>query len=215
MGVIDFRAAAGTGGGVSSGRFQRKTTLDDRGDRAIVQQAIQRAKEGDSEALRFLYVRYADNVYGYVTSIVRDEHEAEDITQQVFAKLMVVLPKYEQRDVPFSAWILRVARNLTYDHMRARRSIPCEEVRGADSHFEHTAHERGEALRAALELLPEEQRQVLVLRHIVGLSPGEIAVSMGKSEGSIHGLHHRGRQALKFALADLDCAPATSPATGR
>ena len=91
MEVIDFRAAAGNGGGVSSGRFQRKTTLDDRGDRAIVQRAIQRAKEGDSEALRFLYVRYADNVYGYVTSIVRDEHEAEDITQQVFAGLMLML----------------------------------------------------------------------------------------------------------------------------
>jgi hypothetical protein len=69
MGVIDFRAAAGTGSGVATGRFQRKTTLDDRPDRGLVQQAINRAKDGDQEALRFLYVRYADNVYGYVTSM--------------------------------------------------------------------------------------------------------------------------------------------------
>src|SRR3712207_6802821 len=96
MGVIDFRAAAGTGSGVSAGRFRRKPTLDDRGDPALVDAAIKRAKEGDAEALRFLYIRYADNVYGYVTSIVRDEHEAEDITQHVFTKLLTVLPRYEQ-----------------------------------------------------------------------------------------------------------------------
>src|SRR5215203_4102208 len=120
MGVIDFRAADGAGGGVTSGRFRRRSTLDDRSDRALVDMAVNRAKEGDAEALRFLYVRYADNVYGYVTSIVRDEHEAEDLTQQVFTKLITVLPRYEQREVPFSAWILRVARNVAVDHLRAR-----------------------------------------------------------------------------------------------
>jgi RNA polymerase sigma-70 factor (ECF subfamily) len=188
--------------------------LADDGD-PRVRRAVEFAKEGDNDALRYIYIRYADSIYGYVRSIVRDEHEAEDITQQVFAKLMIVLPKYQQRDVPFSAWILRVARNMAFDHMRARRSIPCEEVRGVDTQFDQTAHDRSEALKAALELLPKEQRDVLVLRHIVGLSPGEIARSMGKSEGSIHGLHHRGRRALKAALADLECAPATSAAFNR
>ena len=91
--------------------------------------AVVRAKQGDQEALRFLYVRYADNVYGYVASLLRDDHEAEDVTQHVFAKLMTNLHKYEPREVPFSAWILRVARNVAVDHMRQRRAIPCEEVR--------------------------------------------------------------------------------------
>ena len=58
--------------------------------------AVARAKEGDREAVRYLYLRYSDNVYGYVRSIVRDDYEAEDITQHVFAKLMAVLPKDEQ-----------------------------------------------------------------------------------------------------------------------
>ncbi|HVG94646.1 MAG TPA: sigma-70 family RNA polymerase sigma factor, partial [Planctomycetota bacterium] len=182
MGVIDFRAAAGTGGGVSSGRFQRKTTLDDRGDRAIVQQAIRRAKEGDQEALRFLYVRYADNVYGYVTSIVRDEHEAEDITQQVFTKLITVLPRYEQREVPFSAWILRVARNVAVDHLRSRRPLPTEDPRPTTARSDQTASEYGRSLREALGELPDDQRTVVVMRHVVGLSPTEIAAQMGKTE---------------------------------
>ena len=62
-------------------------------------------------------------------SLLRDDHEAEDVTQHVFAKLMTNLHKYEPREVPFSAWILRVARNVAVDHMRQRRAIPCEEVR--------------------------------------------------------------------------------------
>ena len=100
-----------------------------RGRNRAVDQAVVRAKQGDREALRYLYVHYADHVYGYVASIVRDDHEAEDVTQHVFAKLMTALPKYEPREVPFSAWILRVARNVAVDHMRQRRAIPCDEVR--------------------------------------------------------------------------------------
>ncbi|MGE5636983.1 MAG: RNA polymerase sigma factor, partial [Nocardioidaceae bacterium] len=134
-------------------------------------------------ALQFLYVRYADDVSRYVQSIVRELHAAEDITQDVFAKLMEAIARYEQRDVPFKAWILRVARNAALDYLRSRRQIPFEEVRGSDEGHEQIGFERGQALRDALELLPYEQREVLVLRHIVGLSPGEIADRLGKSEG--------------------------------
>src|SRR4051812_13807322 len=58
-------------------------------DERLAARAIREAEAGDSEAIRYLYLRYADNVYGYVRSIVRDPHEAEDLTQHVFAKLMV------------------------------------------------------------------------------------------------------------------------------
>ena len=198
--------------GVVSGRFCRRTTLDEGPDRdGTVARAVTLAKAGDQEALRYLYIRYADNVYGYVNSIVRDEHEAEDVTQHVFAKLMAVLPKYEQREVPFLAWVLRVARNVALDHVRQRRPIPCEEVRAADDACDE-AHDRVMTIKAALSELPEEQREVLVLRHVVGLSPGEIAVRLGKSEPSVHGLHHRGRGALRTALTGLDAAPATRAA---
>ena len=120
---------------------------------------------------------------------------------------MTAINKYEERAVPFDAWILRVARNAALDHLRAKRAIPTEEVRLTDTGRAQTGHDRGRALRQALEDLPEDQREVLVLRHIVGLSPVEIADTLDKSESSVHGLHHRGRRSLRANLTELDAAP--------
>lgn len=176
-------------------------------DTRLVQAAVERAKAGDGEGVHFLYVRFAPDVHRFVNSLVHDHHEAEDITQNVFAKLMTRIQMYEQREVPFAAWIIRVARNAALDHLRARRSIPTEDVRLADSGQAQIGSERGRDLRDALEQLPDDQREVLVLRHIVGLSPVEIAEALGKSESSVHGLHHRGRRALQGTLSALGAAP--------
>jgi len=179
----------------------------DQGPINLTREAIARAKEGDPEGLHYLYVRYADDVLRFINGLVRDHHEAEDITQNVFAKLMTAIVKYEERAVPFDAWILRVARNAALDHLRAKRAIPSEEVRLTDTGAAQTAVDRGRALRQALEDLPEEQREVLVLRHIVGLSPVEIADTLDKSESSVHGLHHRGRRTLRANLTELGAGP--------
>jgi RNA polymerase sigma-70 factor (ECF subfamily) len=172
-----------------------------------VTNAVARAQAGDADAIRVLYLRYKDNVYGYVLSIVRDAHEAEDVTQHVFLKLMSVIHKYRAREVPFTSWLLRVARNVAVDHLRQRRPMPCEEVYAPTSASDESIHDRRRDLEQALEALPEEQRNVVVLRHLAGLSPGEIAERMGRTEPSIHGLHHRGRHALKQELTAIGCAP--------
>jgi len=191
----------------------RSAEEKDRTDSRLVQEAVTRAKAGDPEGLHFLYVRYADDVLRYVASFVHDHHEAEDITQNVFAKLVTAIKKYEQREVPFAAWILRVARNAALDQMRAKRAVPVEEVRLADSGFAQTSLDRGRALRQALELLPDDQREVLVLRHVVGLSPVEIADTLDKTESSVHGLHHRGRRTLRESLVEFGASPVVmSPA---
>jgi RNA polymerase sigma-70 factor, ECF subfamily len=179
-------------------------------DREQDRRAVAAAKRGEWDAIRYLYVRYADDVFAYVQSIVRDHHEAEDITQNVFAKLITAIQRYEERAVPFAAWIMRVARNATLDHLRARRQIPVEEVRVNDPGDERLEFERRQCLKEALAGLPEEQRTVLVLRHVLGLSPPEIAERLGKTESSVHGLHHRGRAGLKAALIELEAAPARS-----
>ena len=176
----------------------------------LVIEAVARAKGGDMEALHFLYVRYADDVLRYVRSLIHDHHEAEDVTQNVFAKLMTAIKRYEQREVPVAAWIMRVARNAALDHLRTRRATPCEEVRVHDHGNRQAGVERGQDLREALEQLPEEQREVLVLRHILGLSPVEIADALGKTESSVHGLHHRGRRSLQSNLLKLGTAPVVS-----
>jgi RNA polymerase sigma-70 factor (ECF subfamily) len=181
------------------------------GNTRLVQEAVKQAQAGDSEGLHFLYVRYAPDVQRFVNSIVKDHHEAEDITQNVFAKLMKSIKRYEQREVPFVAWIMRVARNATLDHMRTRRAIPTEEVRIADTGQAQLGIDRGRDLRHALEQLPEDQREVLVLRHIAGLTPVEIAATLKKSESSVHGLHHRGRRSLQAKLVEIGAAPVVAP----
>jgi RNA polymerase sigma-70 factor (ECF subfamily) len=196
--------------GVTWNRF-RAGRHNDAADRdPLVAKAVVQASRGSTDALRFLYARYAETIYSYALSLVRDEHEAEDITQQVFLKLMSNLHKYEPRDVPFAAWIVRVARNVAIDHLRDRRQIPCEEVFAPSQAADDVVHERRQDLTSALEQLPEEQRNVVVLRHLMGLSPGEIGERMGKTEASVHGLHHRGRQALRKELVRLEAAPASA-----
>jgi len=188
---------------------------EDAAHSGLVSLAIRRAQAGDLQALGFLYARYADNVYGYVRSIVRDEHEAEDITQHVFTKLMRVIAKYEEREVPFLAWILRVARNVAVDHLRSQRTVPVEEVRlSSDGIAGAAERERVRDLCDALAMLPEDQREVLVLRHFVGMSPTEIAKRTGRTEGSVHGLHHRGRRSLTAELTSRGSAPSTRRSRG-
>jgi RNA polymerase sigma-70 factor, ECF subfamily len=192
--------------------FRCRTTLDESSDAAReVRAAIARAKEGDHDALRFLYIRYSDNVYGYVRSIVRDDKEAEDLTQQVFMKLITVIVKYQDHGVPFSGWLLRLSRNVALDHLRRRRPTPTEEVLDINSHDDGgDARDRARDLHSALASLPDEQRSVMIMRHVVGLTPPEIAERMGRSESSIHGLHHRGRRALQQELSRLGSAPSIS-----
>ena len=174
-----------------------------------VARAVTQAKAGDMDAIQFLYLRYRNNVYGYVLSILRDDHEAEDATQTVFMKLVSVIHKYEPRQVPFTAWILRVARNVAIDSLRRRRAVLCEEVIESGRPADDSGRDRRWGLEQALETLPEDQRDVVVLRHLVGLSPGEIAHRMGRTESSIHGLHHRARRAVCRELIRVECAPTT------
>lgn len=189
---------------------QRTAADGENGSRELEREAIAAAKAGEWDALSYLYSRYADDVCRFVQSIVRDRHEAEDITHDVFVKLIRAIQKYEEREVPFAAWIMRVARNAALDHVRSRRQIPVEEVWISEDDRDRTAFEYTQALKAALAELPKSQREVLVLRHIGGLSPTEIAERLGKTEASIQGLHHRGRAALKRSLRELGVAPVTS-----
>jgi RNA polymerase sigma-70 factor (ECF subfamily) len=186
---------------VEQGKFRRRRSFEHTpaGER-LVHAAAARAKEGDLDALRFLYLRYADIVYGYVCSIVGDEHEAEDVTQHIFSKLTTGLARYQPRVVPFSAWILRVAHNAAIDHLRTRRPVPCEEIRSTDLADDVSGRERFAELRLALDALPPEQRDVIMLRFLVGLNVREIAERLGRSEDAVHGLQHRGRRRLRAEM---------------
>jgi RNA polymerase sigma-70 factor (ECF subfamily) len=177
--------------------------------RRLVNVAVNRAREGDRDALQFLYVRYARNIHSYVRTIVGNDHDADDVTQIVFMKLMTVLERYEQRSVPFFGWLLRLAHNTAIDQLRSRRAIPVEDVRAAGEGVGPDDADLTRTVSAALEALPAQQRDVVFMRHVVGLTPGEIAGRMGRSESSIHGLHHRGRRALREELLRMQAGPST------
>ena len=189
--------------------FSRRQTLDADLRPGELESAVARGREGDPAALAYLYLRFADNVYGFTRSIVADDHEAEDIVQQVFVRMITAIRTYESRGIPFSAWLLRIARNLAIDHVRRQRAVPCD----------HTAIEGdalesdvaiAPALRDALAELPDGQREVVVLRHVAGWSHAEIAARLERSEQSVHALHHRGRRALMAGLAHREVAPAAA-----
>ena len=195
---------------MTQGCFHGKRTLEAEQRPGEIARAVARAKQGDRAAIRFLYLRYADNIYGYARSIVRNDHDAEDIVQQVFTRMITAIQSNEQRSVPFSAWLLRITHNMAIDHVR-RRSRTCEEPEEALLAEEprHESNNLRLALGEALAELPEVQREIVVLRHVAGLSPKEIAERLGRTEDSIHGLHHRGRRALKASLAQMGAVPST------
>ncbi len=183
----------------------RACTADEDGSRRLVALAT----EGDEEALQLLCARYSPRVYSFLLPIIRDQHETEDVTQLVFIRLLAKLHLYRPGQASFESWLMKVARNVALDHLRRRRAIPSEMV------------ERGEAggaagaglarsLLDAIDSLPADQRSVVILRHVVGLSPGEIATRLGRTEPSVHGLHNRARSALRAKLCELDCLPSVS-----
>jgi len=193
-----------------SGGFRLRSAAVESPEAArATRRAVARAKQGDREALRYLYSRYADNVYSYVSSIVRDHYEAEDVTQQVFAKLTDSLARYEERGAPFLSWLVRLARNAAIDQLRARRAIPVADPIESEAADDGEEADRRETLRSALDTLPEDQREIIVLRHLGGLAPAEIATRLGRSESAVNGLHHRGRRALRAELIRLGAAPVT------
>ncbi len=175
----------------------------------MLRRAIARGKEGDRGAIHYLYAIYADDLFAFVRSIVGHHHDAEDVTQNLFAKLPDALKRYEERETAFAAWLFRVARNAALDHIRARRQVPVEEVRATEGSDPFADLYRATALRSAFVGLPDDQREVLVLRHVLGLTPGEIASRLERSESSVHGLHHRGRAALQSHLQEMGSAPVT------
>lgn len=179
----------------------------------VTRRAVARAREGDRAAAEYCYLRFAGDVQRYVQSIVHEPHDAEDITQNVFIKLFVSFERYDERIAPFPAWLLRIARNAALDHLRHSRAVPSDELVSRQSAANRPDPDASVTLRDAFETLPYQQRLVLFLRHVLGLSPDEIAQALGRTPASVNGLQHRGRGALKTALRRADMTPATAPRT--
>jgi RNA polymerase sigma-70 factor, ECF subfamily len=161
------------------------------------------SQQGDQEMFARLYQTYIDRIYRYVYFRVADENLAEDITAQIFLKVWEKLDSYQPGQSPFMAWIYRIAHNTVIDYYRTRKfSVSLENARPAEiSHSDEVDEKldfqfQSQKLSAALRDLTKEQRQVLVLKFVDGMSTTEIAKQLKKKTGAIRALQMRGLQGL-------------------
>jgi RNA polymerase sigma-70 factor (ECF subfamily) len=169
---------------------------------------IRRAQGGNVNAVGELYDRHHTRIFKYVWSQVRDEHLAEDLTGEVFVRMVTGLPNYRLQKVPFQAWLYRIAHNLTVDHYRKasrRERVPLYHAEGQRDEENDPASivERQlsvERVQRALDELDPTQGEVVVLRFLVGLSLREVALTLDKTVGAVKSLQYRGLVALRAAL---------------
>jgi RNA polymerase sigma-70 factor, ECF subfamily len=171
---------------------------------AEVRALVDRAQQGDREALEELYLLHFDRVYSYLHMSVGNRHDAEDLTTQTFMKMLESIKRFRWRSAPFSAWLFRIAHNLAMDHFRAsRRWQPEEEVPEPVGDAEPSAEASAlqtigrESMLELIEHLSQEQKQVLTLKFVFNLPNAEVATILGKSEGAIKSLQHRALVSLQ------------------
>ena len=169
---------------------------------------VDRARTGDQQALADLYDWYMPRVYKYVVARVGNPAEAEDLTEEVFLKMLGAISGFRWREVPFSSWIFRIAHNCIATHYRrsAQRggatSELSEDMVDERPDLALAVEERItiEEVRRASALLPDAQREVIALRFAVGLSIAETAKALGKREGNIKALQHKAVAKLQKML---------------
>ncbi len=170
-------------------------------------QIIQQAKRHDPDAISELYNRHVDQIHQYVRSRIDDGAIAEDVTADVFVRALESLSGYDDRGVPFAAWLYRIAQARVIDFWRrSQRRVTVAfddhdlpEWLAADDVAEVDVLQRGQ-LNQHLQQLTEEQQQVIVLKFMQGLSNAEIAQIMDKTEGAVKALQRRGLEALARLL---------------
>jgi RNA polymerase sigma-70 factor (ECF subfamily) len=164
---------------------------------------ISLSQQGDAEAFARLYACYVGRITRYVYFRVTDHELAEDITSRIFLKMLEKLDTYRVRQSPISSWLYRMAHNAIIDHYRTKKTfISLEEAHQAEVRQEDGIEEKldlqikSQQLRAALQVLTEEQQRVLILKFVDGLSTREIARQLGKGQGAVRGLQMRALQRL-------------------
>ncbi len=170
---------------------------------------VEQAQSGDQDALSTLYTFYFPRVYRYVAGRVRSTQDAEDVTEEVFLRLVANLKRFEWRGLPFGAWVFRIARNEVVSHVRRqrRRGVPAQlSETMPDERQDHVAayelQATIEVVREATAKLPPAQRDVISLRFGAGLSVAETALALGKTQNNVKVLQHKAIAKLQGMVAE-------------
>ncbi len=171
-------------------------------------QLIQRARQGDLEAVSELYNLHIDRIYQYVRYRIGDDQTSEDITAEVFLRAIESLGNYSDQGAPFIAWLYRIAHARIIDYWRSSKrhqTAPLEDPLLQDGlvstddaiDVDFLQHR---SLWVALRQLTDDQQNVIVLKFVQGLSNAEIAKVLGKTEGAIKALQRRALESLARLL---------------
>jgi len=172
---------------------------------------VRRAQRREPEAFGQLYEEHFDRIYRYVVLRVRNQADAEDITQQVFLKALENIGSYRWRGMPFSSWLFRIAHNLVVDYWKKKgrekvAAVAPEEIDQVAAESSNDPAKLAELkfdmkqLSAACEQLSDGQREIISLRFAGGLSVAEAAKVMGRSEGAVKVLQHAALVKLRRIL---------------
>jgi RNA polymerase sigma-70 factor, ECF subfamily len=174
--------------------------------RGIDAALVKAAQAGDASAFGEIYERYRDPVFRYCLARTGARHEAEDLVADVFVRAMEALGRYEDRGLPFVAFLFRIARNAAID--RARRTRPDMSIDELVNHPESGQNVERDAVRAleqkalvtAMSKLKSDYREVLLLRFVEGYGAADVGRMTGRSEGAVRTLQHRALARLRREL---------------
>lgn len=169
------------------------------------EEALTQASQGDREAFGILYDRYIVRIYNYVYYRTGNQHDAEDLTSKVFSRAMKHITNYQNRGVPFSAWLYRIAHNLVANWHRdnsRKQEVGLDDSYWISSDAEMPENilvrsEERDDLLEIIKTLPADRQLLLVLKFVDHLSNAEIGKIMDRTEGAIKSLYHRTLLALR------------------
>jgi RNA polymerase sigma-70 factor (ECF subfamily) len=170
--------------------------------------AAVRAAQADGAAFATLYRRYVDRVYGYAFYQLGDHHDAEDATERIFLAAFRALPDFNDQGSSFRAWLFRIAHNTIANAHRSRARKRTERL---PDDFERAAPDADPAgqvaladelreIRRVVAQMPDDRRQVILLRFVDDLSTNEIAQVLDRSPGAVRVLLHRSLRELAARL---------------
>lgn len=163
---------------------------------------VQRARH-DRAAFGELYERYVDRVYSYLYYRSESPADAEDLTARTFYQALSHLAEFEERGLPFGAWLFTIAHNLVanYHRDRSRRSTaPLDSAAEPAAPSPFAASEDAQAIESAIASLPPERQHLILLKYVEGMSNAEIGRVLNRSEGAVKSLLRRTLAALKREL---------------
>lgn len=163
---------------------------------------VARLKRFDAQSVSWIVERYGTALHRYVAAIVADPHLAEDIVAETYMRMLERIGDYKVTGAPFRAWLYRIAHNLAINAVTRDRSAPGDltlapfEALSGNPVETFERKELYDALRQSLNTLTDEQREVVLLRFVAGLSITEVAQQLQRSEGSVKQLQLRALRAL-------------------